>query len=431
MLHNFSTNRQGTFLTPSSNTGFNSQINENDQSCDTSSCQSVTHEPWIDYYQGTTRIQYHTLTSFVNLYEATFGDELVPLSGHGRYIGNRTYENKYQSPLGTQLYWTEDKTSEVPGISEYLQLSSTSRIDDNGEISADIEDMKISAITWIYVHISIPGKPLNIAGTLNQLNFFYEITTDYGFNVTRIDTKVRDYSRSFTISDLTKIANKGDFSGAKSYRTYTNGRLRERNFAATDSANVSVTECAGETLYFGSPASDKQVTFYDAKYVHDVDAIDIETRWRNDRAKVCLSSILLQEDGQKVSIEEFVRNIHRVVSGSINFVHRGDDKNIDRLPMYDFWNSFRKASDGILKISSPKQILAGCRMVEWLSRQVSPTLAILSKIVGTMEFNQFIRRLVKEGTERLNREQKAFINLCMQTRNELQQMMSARLNEST
>lgn len=416
--------------TPSGNTGLNSQnvqqspqILNNQDSLSTSQngATNLLYEPWIDYYQGVGRITYHTLKELVKYYNEFALDELVPFPGRGRFIGNRNYTNSLQSVLGTQIYWTEDDRNELFGITEYLQSAIYLQSDDNGELC---NDAVISATTWLYVHVSIPGKPLNKIGVEKQLDLLYEITTEYGFGVTRIDTKLRDHSKSFTVSDIISIARKGDFSGAREFSTHTRYRFKEQqsNDASVDTEPI---ECRGDTVYLGTPSSDKRITFYNAKYVHGVDAIDIETRWRNARAKACLTSILFNEDGSKMPTHEAIRVIHRIVTGSINFVYRTDDKNIDRLQMYDFWRQAREASEGILKVSSPTRIVSGYRMVEWISRQVAPTLSMLKKIIGGVKFNEFMSTLIQKGGERLSQQQYAYINLCMQSKEDLLKAMSA------
>lgn len=425
--------------TPSSNTGLNSQSSEStdfspverdfaDSSRfgdrqDSPQDLSQFYEPWIDYYQATARVSYHTLQQLVKYYSELVKEDFVPYPGRGRYIGNRQYSHSLQSPLGAQIYWVEDERNELFGITEYLQTSTNISIDDSGELS---NDATISATTWVYVHLSIPGKPLNIIGVEKQLDLLYELTEEYGFKVTRIDTKVRDYSKRFNISDLTAIASKGDYSGAREYSTHSRRHLNDGVQSTDDISQLDPTKCSGETVYFGTPSSDKRITFYNSKYVHDVDAIDIETRWRNDRAKACLASILYSQEGDRLPTHEAVRVIHRIVSGSINFIHRSRDKNIKRHKMYDFWRDFTSASGGVLKISLPKRLPSGYRMVEWLSRQAACTFFMLSKLIGRSAFVNFIDNLIQRGGERLSQAQQAYMNICMQSKDDLKKQMSAK-----
>lgn len=434
MLPNFSADRQEILQTPSSNTGSNSQptslvtsvtdcqLEEDSAPRNTSVAQckpQLLYEPWVDYVMATFRISYHDMRQVVKLYNAATNEEMVAIPQTSKYIGNRKYDNCLRSPLGTQLYWIEDETNELYGITEYLQSEEYQDADMNtGELS---NNAVMAKTAYIYGHISIPGKPLNVLGLEKQLDLFYEYY-QLGIEPTRIDPKVRDFTKTITVSELHEIARRGDYSGFREFTYYSRETIKNDEIQA---GGISVLS-RGQSLYFGTTSSDKRIVFYDANETHGVDALDIEVRFRNARAKAAFRRILFRDDGvTRLSYEESAKAIHRIVSGAIDFIIRTNQKNISRLQTYEFWKQFKEAGGEKIRIVKPKKEVSLKSSVDWLSKQVSPTLAILKAVIGKHDVYDFIEILINQGEKRLNELQKAFIKLSMQSVKELKTYMYA------
>ena len=103
-----------------------------------------------------------------------------------------------------------------------------------------------------------------------------------------------------------------------------------------------------------------------------------------------------------------------LIAGSITFVHRNGDKNIDRLELYDWWEEIVK-SLGVLsvRIAKKKNTLTG--MMEWTERQVAPTLAVIGNSFKTeRDLYDWLQELRDVGDSKLNAHQRQVVeeNAC-------------------
>ena len=203
-------------LTPDSNTGLKSQninqLTDNPGLGFDWKLWQPKYAPWIDYLQGT---GYSTLAKFAELRQffcQHTEDSFVPHFESGYYVGNRRYQHSYSSLLGIIINWQP----------KYL----------NADINADIPlvNADISSLqsdTQIVFHLSVPGKPLNAMGANNGIKLCRFLLENYSFSCSRIDCKVRDYSKQITFFLLDSAISNGDIIGADCYTKFTSGSSRE------------------------------------------------------------------------------------------------------------------------------------------------------------------------------------------------------------
>jgi hypothetical protein len=315
------------------------------------------------------------------------------------------------------------RTNDLFGVTDFLSDISDADIqvcNGNGEIDANTF---VAQTAMCKVHLTIPGTPFNHTSLYKVYEFLLQLYRDYGFRCTRTDAKVRDHSKLVDVPHIYRIAQAGDYSGANSHSFYSTRHRRDTNNGEQQNDSIQ-SECSssqGDTVYFGSPSSDKRVTFYNALPVHGIDALDIEVRFRKSKAQNCLTSLLFSDFEALAArpFEDFVRNIHRVVAGSIDFIRRDGSKDISRLSRYDFWESFRNASDGTLRVRRDRRDVSARKIIDWVGRQVAPSLAIIHKLIGVLAFRSWMARLLEQGERRLTDMQTSFIKACMQSKQDL------------
>jgi len=386
--------------TPCSNTGSKSQPNNNN----TSSVPSKgfgswepwqpAYEPWVDYLQGTGSCTYSQLKDLTQLLASLCVDRYIPRLCTGYYIGNRRYLHSFSSLLGVIINWEPKIDDSELGYQNH---------------SEEINPLHFLDETFVCFHISVPGKPLNAMGSKNAISFLASLRESYGFSCSRIDCKVRNHSWVVNFDMLESATTRGDIVGADRYVQYESGSVKS-NFQKRQSFPQSQLEL-GKTFTFGSPKSDKRITFYDAKPVHGIDAIDIEVRFRKKLAKVAFHQVLGTSE-QNYNYGESLRAIQSIVAGAIDFVHRIEgETNIKRCERYAFWQQFRDDVGGAIRVSRPKVQFSIVKQKQWIETKVFRALAVSKEVMGSAHFHRWIEDVCKKGKSALTSTHDAQIDL--------------------
>jgi hypothetical protein len=383
----------GEASTPYSNTGSKSQHDNYQAGKGFGNWEQLedneSWSAWYDYLQGCAVCNWYQLRQLTERLSNDATDKYVLNLDSYRYVGNQKYRHSYSSLLGVTLNFNildTDSDIESDGIADFMYAMQPS--------------------TRLSLHISIPGKPLNAMGVKNALLLLEQLHEEYQFSCTRIDAKVRDYKRVTSISAIDDAISRGDIKGFSKYLQFNSGDLSQRRRASTDGNAGN-----GYTRTFGSPQSDKRVTFYDALPVHGCDAMDIEVRYRSSLARnVCQQILGTKADnynwGQRVRI------IGGIVAGAIDFIHRLDgERNLDRCPRYDFWKQFQALMDKPIRISRPKRSFDIVKQKEWIERKCYRSLAIVKETMGSAYFHKWMDDVCKRGKAALTSLHEAQISL--------------------
>ena len=241
--------------------------------------------------------------------------------------------------------------------------------------------------------VCIPG------GVLKQLDaeVTYELCVGlhlgYSAIAKRIDIALDDYARSVKFSDVHAAAQSGNFAWAKSWHYYQSGRLGE-----------SLDE-TGESVVFGSPQSDKRLTFYNK-------AVESGGELQCDRWEVRLRDFKAHQVFEQFACLprqqfrlEAAQLLGAIVTGSIDFIDREQgDKNLDRCPRLKWWQALIDRVGEVVRLPAKKRELTVSRSVNWLIKSVAPTLAMLSEVFGFSTYEDLMQQLMEGGKRRLSRQ---------------------------
>lgn len=196
--------------------------------------------------------------------------------------------------------------------------------------------------------------------------------TSSGFNFTRCDIALDDYSRRVSFDEVRRAGEDGNYKLVDSYKCIESKIVR-------DSDPVP-------TCYFGS--SDKLLRFYNAELVHGIPADRWELQLRRSHAQSVISDYL-----------EDQHCLGQFVTGAVDFGLVGDYWASFR--RFDWWESIHSLVGGSLKATLPDFNPTFYKAEQWLFSQVSPTLAVAYSGYGSDRFSDLIVRLVEDGCKRL------------------------------
>ncbi len=254
------------------------------------------------------------------------------------------------------------------------------------------------------VTLDIPGKALD---QVEDLQFFLNSLSYFNPVCTRIDIFFDDYQRSITPNELNKIAKKKDVSGFL---------MIHHKESRVGVAGKNETRLTHDELSFGRRGQNgcgKYLRVYDKDLESKGEKNCI--RWEIEFTKK-RADLVFQKLCETRSIDAFATLCGALIGGSINFVHRNNDKNISRLTVYDFWQEILDVLGSVvIRTVSEKTDIEG--KYNFIYRQVSPTLALLREVfVDEVDFFCWLNDVIDEGELRMS---KAQINLAQSNKTEL------------
>lgn len=222
------------------------------------------------------------------------------------------------------------------------------------------------------VHLQLSGKGCryleNHSEGFDWFDFFKKIDSFEEYNISRIDIALDDFNRLLDINFLRKKIKKGEC------------RSRFELSRNMETVRLSNGESLGTTLYFGQPTSRLQIRFYEKShemtnkgFYHGFDHWNrYELQLRKQRA-LNMFGLLLESDQKK-----FADTVKGILSYYITFTNRNEQKNKSRWPVYKKWEKFIGEVEKIklTKSEAEKDIFDA---VDWIFKQVSPTLAMITK----------------------------------------------------
>lgn len=216
---------------------------------------------------------------------------------------------------------------------------------------------------------------------------------------TRIDVALDDFGPFFTLGEINALVENKQM--VTKFRTYK--RVIE--------ASISGSDLKGETLYIGSNKSDAFIRIYNKaleQNMADMDWIRWEIQLRDARSEAFVD-MLLSDELKPVS---FASAAVSLLAGFLRFIEL-DNANRSRCSTCEKWLEFI-ASASALRLSVPKKEASIDTKLEWIQKQVAPSLVGLiyaydgdsEKVIGDFA-TQFYRnsyeaqRMFKEAYKRL------------------------------
>jgi len=246
------------------------------------------------------------------------------------------------------------------------------------------------------ITLDIPGSACDEL-TAPDLVLLLEFVQELGGKCTRIDVFFDDYVRTVSLEELRTTVDKHDFSG---FRIASKNQTLDR----TKKENGGVTYDAVTFGRRGSAGSGKYLRVYDKNLESkgEENCIRFEQEYSQHYAEKVFKILA----GTGGNLECFAICCGALIGGSIKFVHRNGDKNIDRLELYDWWEEIVKAL-GILsiRIAKKKNTLTG--MMEWTERQFAPTLSVIGNSFKTeRDLYDWLQELRDVGDSKMNAHQR-------------------------
>lgn len=258
------------------------------------------------------------------------------------------------------------------------------------------------AFGWGNVRLHLPGKALSQRSTLEIVGFIQIMVEQYGAKGSRIDICVDDHNRVASMEDWQSAAAAGNYSGVRSSREFK-------------SRSLSTTE-VGHTVYFGSPASNKQLRVYDKTVESQgrIDAIRIEVQFRKAAAEAAVQCILAASEGEGSGCGS---QLSRLVTGAVVFPDNATgDKNVNRRSLLPWYRKLvRRLGKGFrLKLAKREVLLE--KTEAWINHSVVGSLAMLEKYHGPQTFWNALFQEVEAKKPLLNKTQMAVVSQAIRDR---------------
>lgn len=220
-------------------------------------------------------------------------------------------------------------------------------------------------------------------------DFLMDCLVDGGV-MKRIDLAINDKAGILDIPMLADKCNAEEcVSVFRSYKSYASGELVKSH--EQDKAGM------GHTLYIGSLKSEVYFCIYEKDYEQyvklgiPVEETSVKNRFeirlKNERAYYAVRDLLTYYDAERTAFS--------IINRYLRFVDKEEDKRRSDWKLNERWKWFIGADRSSLKLTTKPEPYTLERTLNWIARQVAPTLKMLEQID---EGN---------GTEHLNSIQKA------------------------
>ena len=191
----------------------------------------------------------------------------------------------------------------------------------------------------------------------------------------RLDLAINDRAGILDIPDLTAKCNREEcVSVFRSFKSYASGELIKK--LEQDKAGM------GHTLYIGSLKSEVYFCCYEKNYEQyaklgiPVSEAPIKNRFeirlKNERAYYAVRDLLTHYDAERTAFS--------IINRYIRFVDMEEDKRREDWKLNDRWAWFIGKGREPLKLTTQPEPYTLSRTLNWIARQVAPTLKMLKRI---------------------------------------------------
>lgn len=338
-------------------TGFDN-IRLNPQTTDRTESTAISVK--LDYLQWIGECDRQFFDHVISTLSEFFDDvwELVP----GRsFTRGRRWENSGRSGRGGVCAWNEMETGKIQ--------------------------------CWFSLGSQVISRSSNYQELLELIR---DLRTIMSARFTRVDVALDDYTKSLDPMLMLEAVKHRNYAGFQSF----DPRFPLKN-----------GEYAGFTLYFGSRESDKLTRYYDKDVESKglIKAYRLETEFRRGCAD-SMVGLMLQVPNDAAMQSQLLSG---AVLGSIDFLDRqrpngGIEENLSRCQRLDWWQEFIDRIGSRIKLTSPPRKRALQRSLDWIDRQVSPTIALLKELFGA-GFYTYLDQKIEQGKDRLTAFQRKMI----------------------
>ena len=191
----------------------------------------------------------------------------------------------------------------------------------------------------------------------------------------RLDLAINDRAGILDIPELTEKCNREEcISVFRSFKSYASGELIRKQ--EQDKAGM------GHTLYIGSLKSEVYFCCYEKNYeqyaklgIPVAEALiknRFEIRLKNERAYYAVRDLLTHYDAERTAFS--------IINRYLRFVDIEEDKRREDWKLNDRWAWFIGKGREPLKLTTQPEPYTLSRTLNWIARQVAPTLKMLKRI---------------------------------------------------
>ena len=227
---------------------------------------------------------------------------------------------------------------------------------------------------------------------LAQQRNWYDFFTDcfkVGAVMKRVDLAINDRTGILDIPELTKKCKAEEcISVFRSFKSYRSGELvrREEKMGM------------GNTLYIGSLKSEVYFCLYEKDYeqytklgipLEEAETKNrFEIRLKNERATFAVQDLLQYRDVERTTFA--------IINRYLRFADRNDEKERRNWPTNQRWKLFMGNDRQTLKLTTEPEPYTLERTLNWLARQVAPTLKMVEKLDEILD-TTIVRDLVDQA----------------------------------
>lgn len=219
-------------------------------------------------------------------------------------------------------------------------------------------------------------------------DFLMDCLVDGGV-MKRLDLAINDKAGILDIPELTEKCHQEEcISVFRSFKSYRSGELV--NHREQDKAGM------GHTLYIGSLKSEVYFCVYEKAYEQyaklgiPIEETPVKNRFeirlKNDRAYYAIKDLLTYYDAERTAFD--------IINRYLRFVDKEEGKRRNEWQVNDRWAWFIGSGRGRLKLTTKPEPYTLDRTLNWIARQVAPTLKMARKI-DRINGTDIIESLVK------------------------------------
>ena len=250
----------------------------------------------------------------------------------------------------------------------------------------------------VHAWFCIPGKLFHLLNLRDGWRCLLGLGYKYRFKATRIDLKLRDYTRRKTPMQLRYQVRKGNLARVEKYKFIESGDVGGKT---------------GDTLYLGSLQSHQFLRIYDSLPVHGLDAIDWELQARDKKAEAIFQSLIgisesdFEDVGQLISCY-----IASTVLGVVDFIDKKSNVRLSRQPRQKWWQKFVDEAGGQIRHSVARPSRTVERIFTWMERQVVTMMSALRDGMGRLEFQKWLNNHLERSRERFRPYHQVLVEEC-------------------
>lgn len=210
--------------------------------------------------------------------------------------------------------------------------------------------------------LTLPASTLAMLSVYKQ-KLIINALAELGFKCSRIDPCIDDFTKTITphlIRETVEAGNQKGFSSNPYTQWHSSGEV------------LAEKSCSYYVGRRGKSGSGKVVRCY-TKYLEskgEIDSVRFEIEMSEEYSRNLFSCLAMSHTALWSTI------IVSCITGAVDFVDRSFSSCLAECPRLDWWEKI-VGDDASIKVSKPRKLKSIKKSINWIKRQVSPTLSIV------------------------------------------------------